>query len=406
MAIPRSANIKIGLLVTAVIIVLGTLFYTQHLVNQLLKKEHDVALLYAHSLEFIANSPMDQPDQSDYGFVFNEVIGSIDFPMILSDSSKQPIQPFDLNTRNIDLSKITSEDEKRQYLADLIQKLDEKNAPIIIRFHAPIGDIVQNLHYGESEIITRLRLLPIIELVVAGLFIIIGYLGFSYIKRSEQGNIWVGMAKETAHQLGTPLSSLLGWIEMMKIHAANDPKQAEVVNDMQNDLQRLEKVTDRFSKIGSKPNFKEENLDEVIQAVIVYFQKRLPSRYGEGKSIDISIEQSDHVTCLINRELFEWVIENLIKNAVDATEDSKGKITFTITKKSGEIIIDVKDTGKGIDMKSKKDVFRPGFSTKKRGWGLGLSLSKRIVETYHKGKLFVKESKVGKGTTFRIILRA
>ncbi len=403
MAIPRSANIKIGLLLTAVVIVLGTLYYTQHLVDQLLRKEHDVAMLYAHSLEFIANSPM--TDQSDLGFVFSEVIGSIDFPMVLSDSSKKPLAPYNLNTRNIDLSSYKTEEQQRVYLTKLVEILDGQNSPIVIRFHDTGGDIIQYLHYGESEIITRLRLLPIIEISVAGLFIIIGYLGFSYIKRSEQGNIWVGMAKETAHQLGTPLSSLMGWLEMMKIHAEHDPKQTEVVNDMQNDLQRLQKVTDRFSKIGSKPSFKEENLDEVIQSVIIYFQKRLPSRYGEGKSIDITIEQSDHVTCLINRELFEWVIENLIKNAVDATEDSKGKITFTITKKSGDIIIDVKDTGKGIDMKYKKDIFRPGYSTKKRGWGLGLSLSKRIVETYHKGKLFVKESKLGKGTTFRIILK-
>ncbi|MBI5215933.1 MAG: HAMP domain-containing histidine kinase [Ignavibacteriae bacterium] len=403
MAIPRSANIKIGLLVTAVVIVLGTLYYTQNIVQQLLKKEREIAGLYARSLEFIANSPA---DQSDYGFIFTEVIGSIDFPMLLTDSLNIPLQPYHLNSRNIVFPESATEEEKLNHLTSIIKTLDEQNKPITVTIRLPFGDIVQYLHYGESEIVTKLRLLPIIEMIVGGVFIIIGYLGFSYIKRSEQGNIWVGMAKETAHQLGTPLSSLLGWIEMMKIHAANDTKQAEVVADMENDLQRLQKVTDRFSKIGSKPSFKEEDLHEVIESVIKYFQKRLPSRYGEGKHIDISIETTEHISCNINRELFEWVIENLIKNAVDAIEESKGKVTFSLAKKGNSIIIDAKDTGKGIEMSLKKDIFRPGYSTKKRGWGLGLSLSKRIIETYHKGKLFVKESKVGKGTTFRIKLHS
>ncbi|TAK65946.1 MAG: HAMP domain-containing histidine kinase [Bacteroidetes bacterium] len=401
MATPRSANIKIGLLVTAVAIVLGTLYYTQSIVEQLLKKEHEIAQLYAHSLEFIANSPA---DQSDYGFIFTEVIGSIDFPMILTDSANQPIEPFHLNTRNILLPESNSDAEQREFLSEMIKKLDNENKPIKVIIRVPFGDIIQYLHYGESEIITKLRLLPIVEIVVAGVFIIMGYLGFSYIKRSEHGNIWVGMAKETAHQLGTPLSSLLGWIEMMKIHAEQNPRQMEVVNEMQHDLIRLQKVTDRFSKIGSKPNYNDEDLNEVIQAVIAYFQKRLPSRFGEGQTIELSIETTEHITAKINRELFEWVIENLIKNAVDAIEESKGKITFSIFRKGSHIIIDAKDTGKGIDMKYKKDIFRPGYSTKKRGWGLGLSLSKRIIETYHKGKLFVKESKLGKGTTFRIRL--
>ncbi len=401
MAIPRSANIKIGLLVGAVIIVLGTLFYTQALVQRLLVKEHEVATLYAHSLEFIANSPA---DQSDYSFIFTEVIGSIDFPMALTDSLNMPLEPYNLNTRNIDIPDQYSDEEQLAYLKKVVQELDKQNPPIKVTIHGISGDIIQRLHFGESEVITQLRLLPIIEIVVAGVFIIIGYLGFSYIKRSEQGNIWVGMAKETAHQLGTPLSSLLGWIEMMKIHAVNDPKQAEVIADMEQDVNRLQKVTDRFSKIGSKPSFKEENLNEVIQAVITYFQKRLPSRYGDGKSIDILIETPTDVTCRINKELFEWVIENLIKNAVDAIDEQKGSICFTFIEKSDSVIIDVKDTGKGIDLKAKRDIFRPGYSTKKRGWGLGLSLSKRIIETYHKGKLFVKESKPGKGTTFRIKL--
>jgi signal transduction histidine kinase len=264
--------------------------------------------------------------------------------------------------------------------------------------------IVQHLHYGESLLITRLRWLPYIEIGVAGMFVLVGYIGFSYIKRNEQSNIWVGMAKETAHQLGTPLSSLLGWIEMMKEYAVENPKQLSTIADMEHDLHRLQKVTERFSKIGSKPSLKEENLREVIESVITYYRQRLPSRFAQGRNIEISIDTEANPAARINRELFEWVIENLIKNAIDAMEGSQGSITFSIARRGTSIFLDVRDTGKGIDLKSKQDIFRPGYSTKQRGWGLGLSLSKRIIETYHKGKIFVKESKPGKGTTFRIRL--
>jgi signal transduction histidine kinase len=212
------------------------------------------------------------------------------------------------------------------------------------------------------------------------------------------------MAKETAHQLGTPLSSLMGWLEMMKEYSIDNPKQLATIAEMRQDLHRLEKVTERFSKIGSKPSVKDENLHEVINSVILYLRQRLPSRYGEGRHIDIRIATDEQIHAKINRELFEWVIENLIKNAVDAIEGVEGTITFMFSHKGKHIIIDVKDTGKGIDLKYKKDIFRPGFSTKKRGWGLGLSLSKRIIESYHHGKLYIKESKPGKGTTFRIRL--
>jgi signal transduction histidine kinase len=239
------------------------------------------------------------------------------------------------------------------------------------------------------------------------MFILIGYLGFSYVKKGEHDSIWVGMSRETAHQLGTPLSSLMAWIEMLKYSSGDDPKRMEIVTDMENDLGRLQKVTDRFSKIGSKPSLKDENLGEVIGGAISYYRKRLPSKFGkEGSAnIEIVLESGADIHARINKELFEWVIENLIKNALDAME-GKGRISFNISSEEGSVFIDVKDTGKGIDLRYKKDIFRPGYTTKARGWGLGLSLSKRIVENYHKGKLFIKESRVGKGTTFRIKLLA
>ena len=399
---PRSANIKLLLLITAIIIAGVTLLYTNHIVKQLLIKEQKVADLYARSLEFIVNMPA---DQSDYSFIFNEVIQSIDFPMVLTDDKDQPLSDYNLIARNIDIDTTISIAERKKLLSEIVAKLDKQNPPIkVVLRTSPTDSIVQHLHYGESALITKLRWLPYIEIIVAALFILIGYIGFSHIKRSEQSNIWVGMAKETAHQLGTPLSSLMGWIEMLKEQSAENPKQLATISEMERDLLRLQKITERFSKIGSKPILKEENLYEVIESVINYFKQRLPSRFAQGKQFDITIETQDKPTVKINRELFEWVIENLIKNALDEIESDAGKITFYISQRNDSTIIDVKDTGKGIDMKLKKDIFRPGYSTKKRGWGLGLSLSKRIIESYHQGKLFVKESKIGKGTTFRIKL--
>jgi hypothetical protein len=401
MPVPRSANIKIVLLVSAIIIALGTLFFTQRIVRELLAKEHDIADLYAKSLQFVATSSA----QVDYSFVFDEIIRSIDFPMILSDDQNKPLPPFETSSRNIDVDSTLSSEKQEEYLIRMIEVLDKQNEPIKVTLKfTPKDSLIQYVHYGESAVVTKLRWLPYIEIGIATLFIIVGYIGFSYIKRNEQSNIWVGMSKETAHQLGTPLSSLMGWIEMMKNYAADEPKQIATITEMENDLHRLQKVTERFSKIGSKPNLKEENLIEVIDSVIKYFHRRLPSRFGEGRNIDITIETTNQVSANINRELFEWVIENLIKNALDAIEDKNGTILFYISQKGRTVLIDVKDTGKGLDMKYKKDIFRPGYSTKQRGWGLGLSLSKRIIETYHKGKLFVKESKPGKGTTFRIKL--
>ena len=403
MTAPRSANIKITLLVAAVIIVIATLVYTQYIVHQLLEKERSVADLYANSLEFIVSRTA---DQSDYSFIFNEVVlQSIDFPMVLTDGNNQPLLDYKLNARNVDFDTTLSSDEQKKVLQQIISGLDQDNTPIkVVLKVTPEDSMLQYLHYGESDLITKLRWLPYIEIGVAGMFILIGYIGFSYIKRNEQSNIWVGMAKETAHQLGTPLSSLLGWVEMMKEYASENPKQLSTILDMEHDLNRLYKVTERFSKIGSKPSLKEESLNEVIESVINYFKQRLPSRFAQGKKIDIEIDTKEQFHVNINRELFEWVIENLIKNALDAMEDNVGKISFALSSKGRIIFIDVRDTGKGIDMKYRKDIFRPGYSTKRRGWGLGLSLSKRIIESYHQGKLFVKESKIGKGTTFRIKL--
>jgi signal transduction histidine kinase len=209
------------------------------------------------------------------------------------------------------------------------------------------------------------------------------------------------MAKETAHQLGTPLSSLMGWLERLKSAIPVSPAQMDTLHEMERDVERLNKVAARFSKIGSKPDLKEENVTAVIEGVIQYISRRLPR---SGKRVELLLETPDEYRARINRELFEWVVENLTKNALDAMEEPSGKISFAIAEAGTKLTIDVTDTGKGIDPKFHKEIFRPGYSTKKRGWGLGLSLSKRIIEDYHRGKLFVKSSLPGEGTTFRIRL--
>ena len=391
---PLSGKLKVFLLVFAFLIVGGTLFYTHEIVQQLQAKEREVANLYAKSLGFIANAKV---GEGDYSFVFNEIILAIDFPIIETDASNREVK----NYRNLKVdSSNFSKEELQIFFVERIAEMDEFHAPVKVAFQDTI--ILSYVHYGESPLITKLRWLPFVELSIVALFILIGYISFSYVKRSEQSNIWVGMARETAHQLGTPISSMMGWVELLRDQSGEDSKMTETINDMQNDLLRLQKIADRFSKIGSKPDLHEENLDEVIKKVIQYFERRIPHT---GKKVAISIENKSTATARINRELFEWVIENLTKNALDAIENGVGKISFAILERGNLVFIDVTDTGKGIDLKHRNEVFRPGFSTKKRGWGLGLSLSKRIIETYHSGKLFVKESRPGFGTTFRIKLK-
>jgi signal transduction histidine kinase len=372
------------------------LWYTHDLVQALSKKEKEVADLYAKSYEYVANG---KTGDGDYNFLFSEIINTIDFPVVMTDRNNEPEYPYSASIKNISLDSTRSREEQYQFLKNLITEMDHSRPPIKVAYQDTI--VLSYLHYGESTLIVQLRWLPYIELAVAALFILIGYISFSYVKRSEQSNIWVGMARETAHQLGTPISSMLGWVELLKDQSTGDAKAMETLLDMETDLYRLQKIADRFSKIGSKPDLHEENLTEVISKVIEYFQRRIPQL---GKKVHLVIESPGPVHARINRELFEWVIENLTKNALDAIENGEGTIAYSISKHSTYSFIDISDTGKGIDLKHRNDVFRPGFSTKKRGWGLGLSLSKRIIESHHGGKLFLKESKSGFKTTFRIRL--
>jgi signal transduction histidine kinase len=280
------------------------------------------------------------------------------------------------------------------------------NPPIKVSYRDSI--ILNYVNYGQSSVITQLKALPLLEIIIGSIFVLLGYFGFSYVKKHEQSSIWVGLSKETAHQLGTPISSLMGWVEILKNTDRNSDEYKKIIDETESDVDKLNKIASRFSKIGSQAKLEKENLSEVIKDVCKYFEKRIPRLVGAdgtvSNKVDIELNIPNEVYINLNRDLFEWVIENLLKNALDAMDKPHGKIVFDVQDKPTEVIIDVSDNGKGIDKQYKKDIFRPGFSTKRRGWGLGLSLSKRIVDDYHKGKLLLHESVLEKGTIFRIKL--
>ena len=394
-----SLNIKVALVVAGVLIALAVLFYTQVLAKKIEKRERDIAALYAKSMEYLAN---DENSSGEYGFIFDQIIPQIDFPIIATDRERKEI----ILTKNVEYDSALSSEEATAILLKKAREMAEINPPIVVSYKDSI--ILNYVHYGQSDLVTELKMLPVFEVAIATFFILLGYIGFSYIKRTEQSNIWVGLSRETAHQLGTPLTSLLGWAEMLRNTQPQTQELQEITNEISNDLEKLNKIAGRFSKIGSQPKLDRENVAGVIEKVAAYFEKRIPTLVSADgkvtKKVIVDIKSTGDVNAAINRDLFEWVIENLMKNSIDAMERKDGKILFNISGANGEVNIDVSDNGKGIDPKFRKDVFRPGYSTKIRGWGLGLSLSKRIIEDYHRGKLLLIETAPGKGTKFRIKL--
>ncbi len=393
-----SKNIKLALLIIALIISAGTVIYTQSLVRDLEKREKQVVELFAKGLEFIAQA---SPEKSqDFTFIFENIVKRIDFPLILTDSlGKINYYQGGVGVKNIEIDSSFSPGEAQKFLESKIKELEALHPPILVIVN---NKTLNKIFYGNSDLINRLKYYPYLQILFALLFLVIAYVSFSYLKRTEQSNIWVGMAKETAHQLGTPISSLMGWVEILKLHYKDPDKVLDVADEMENDLERLNKIAKRFSKIGSKPELRELNVRSIIETAVRYYQKRIPQK---GMNVELNIQGETEARARINPDLFEWVIENLIKNSLDAISTKNGNIDFKITQDDKVVRIEISDTGKGITAKNKKDVFRPGYSTKKRGWGLGLSLSKRIIESYHKGKIYVKNSTPNQGTTFEIILK-
>ena len=380
---------KLILAIIAVIIGISSLFITNKLVKELENEERNKIELWADATKHLVNLQ----GEGDYSLAIKVISENSNIPVILVDECDSILEHRNFKNENT-LTKIGIIKPKIINNAFLRKELNEikesGNPPIEIKF---IGDL-QWIYYKDSELLYRLRYYPIYQLGFISLFMFIAYFIFSSSRKSEQNQVWAGMAKETAHQIGTPLSSLMAWIELLKEKSENE----KMVSQMGQDVKRLETIADRFSKIGSKPELQNIDVVEIIEKSIEYLKLRMPSNIN----FDL-IFPDKKIKVPVNKILFEWVIENLVKNAVDAMK-GKGKIIISIINNENNILISIADNGPGIDKTISNNIFKPGVTSKKRGWGLGLSLSKRIIEDYHKGSIFVVDSKKDEGTTFAINL--
>jgi hypothetical protein len=383
----RDTWLKIEFIGVCMIIAIFSLYFTDGLVSKLEEREKQQIELYAETIRYVMTSD----ENADINFFF-ERIKKINenntIPVIWKDGSGH------LNSINIPMSdQLHTEDKQKLLKSKLAEIILENNKPI----EMDMGFQKEYIYYGNSQLLKLLRYYPLSQLVVILILVGLGYIFFSYSRRAEQNRVWVGLAKETAHQLGTPLSSLTAWVEILRNEPLINP---EIVEELAKDIQRLDTITTRFSNIGSLPILKEEDLEELISSFLKYLKIRISSKV----TIDIQSHLNPNQTANVNRYLFEWVIENICKNAVDAM-GGIGLISIVMSEGKNNVIhIDITDTGKGISAKNSSKVFSPGFSTKKRGWGLGLTLAKRIIENYHKGKLTLKSTEINKGSTFRIVL--
>lgn len=373
---------RILMALIAILIVSGTIWYSSYLAHKIEKEERQKVEQWVEASNILLNS-----SNTDTRLPFKIITENDDIPIIFTDEKDNIIE-----TVNLDTVKLAKDSN---YIKDKLKQFKSENPPVI--WTDPFNPSRVNKYYfGHSTLLREVRYYPIVQLFIVGLFIIITLIAIRSSYKSTQNQVWAGMAKETAHQLGTPVSSLEGWLEILRDMPGNE----KFVTELEKDVTRLRLVSDRFSKIGSTPQFEIRNIVHQVEEMMDYVRKR-----ASGKvSFILKTHGKSNIPMRISGPLFDWVIENLLKNALDAME-GKGTITIDIIENARNLIIDVADTGKGISSQNISKVFNPGFTTKKRGWGLGLSLSKRIIEQYHKGTLNVKYSEPGKGTTFRIVLK-
>ncbi len=382
---------KILLLVIAVLIGVASLLYTNWLTEKMSNEERKKVELWAEATKRLAEAGIQNSNEANVEQITTAYFTLIQ--LILEQNTTIPviiIEPDGSFNYSANIS--YSEGRRQHVLNKELEKMKNHAEPIRI-------DLSENdyllLYYRESNLLRNLRYYPFVQLIVIIVFIVAAYSAFSATQRAEQNQVWVGMSKETAHQLGTPISSLMAWIELLKLQDI-DP---ELIKEFEKDIHRLEKITERFSKIGSKPELVPSNIAEVLISTVSY----LKTRSSDKVKFNLILGEDNLPLIPLNAALFSWVIENLCKNAIDAM-DNTGSINILLQEKENTLTIDVSDTGKGVAKANFKTIFQPGYSTKKRGWGLGLSLAKRIIENYHKGKIFIKWSEMGKGTTFRIVL--
>lgn len=427
-AYQASSKLKRVLIVAAVAIAVASLWYTNALANRLMAQEREAIRLWAAAQAYVATAEagnphvatlerlraalaadsaahaalewaLRMPPTDEIDFVFSEIVLPERFsvPAVITDTARTTV----VTARNVRVDSSRGPEHVRAALLRRAAQFDAVHPPLLLDLGPDLPP--QLVHYGESDAVRALRVFPYVQLAVVALFVLVGYLGFAYVRRSEQSNLWVGMAKEAAHQLGTPLSSLLGWTELLR--ASEAPEAAAIADEIERDVARLGRVADRFQKIGSVPELTVQPLAPAVEATAEYVRRRLP----QARHVVLSVDVPPDLRVALNRELFEWVVENLLKNALDAMEGRDGRITvrgFRRISARGRSLacLEVTDTGKGIERRAQRLVFRPGYSTKTRGWGLGLSLARRIVEDYHGGRLALVRSRPGAGTTFRITL--
>ncbi len=382
--IPRWLNWKIILLIIAIVLVSGTIFYSQYVAGKIAREERKNVAAWVEAQRTILNSS----DSASINLATKISTENTQIPIIETNENDS----ITGNYVNLDSARVHSDINYLPAKLREFKRYQRRPIVLILKEHPYTAN---QYYYGESQLLKEVQWYPMVQLVIVALFITIAIMALRASYRGEQNQLWVSMAKETAHQLGTPVSSLEGWLEILKEHTANET----IVPEIAKDVNRLLLITDRFGKIGSQPHLEWRSPADQIQLVIEYMKKRT----GGDVVMILNDETIRNRHTLLSPPLFDWVLENLIKNALDAIEGN-GTITINGMIDANDLIIDVTDTGKGIARNHLKNVFKPGFTTKKRGWGLGLSLSKRIIEQYHKGKLFVKWSEQGKGTCFRIIL--
>ena len=373
-------NWQIFLFLFAILIGVGSLIYTQFLVRSLKTEERKKVEMWAEATRLINSADSTQ----NLDFLLSIIENNNTVPVILTDGSANIIA-----TRNIEQVKI----EDTGTMGVKLEKMKSDNQPIIIDL---ANGSTNRIYYKDSIILSQLIYYPFVQLGFIILFILASYLALSSSRKAEQNRVWLGLSKETAHQLGTPTTSLTGWVELLQ----NNYPDLPVTKELALDVKRLEKVTERFSRIGSKPSLTQENILSLILNSVNYLKSRSSSKV----LFVLPFSADDEINLPVNPALFEWVVENVCKNGIDAMEGN-GEITIKVEEEEKYAVIDITDTGKGMPKSSWKKVFSPGYTTKKRGWGLGLSLAKRIIEEYHHGKIFVKSSEPGKGTCIRIMMK-
>lgn len=377
-------------------LVMLSLLYSNFLVSRLAIEEERRVELLARAQEFIGSL---EDESCELNFILENILkGNESVPVIFADSDGNILEH-----RNILDSMVTGEEKDKTLQAALLEMKESGIPPVPIRLGSSQDPLPVTLYvyYSESWLLKQLRWYPYVQLLVIGVFILFVFLGYALAKRSEQNKIWVGMARETAHQLGTPISGMIAWVELLRLEELNPEDRKLYLSELEQDIVRLQNIAERFSRIGSSPDLHPESPAILLAAAVEYVRKRLPRK----AEVTYHSSLDETITVPLDANLFAWVIENLVKNALDALPDEQGKIQIRLfTGKKGDVLIEVEDNGKGISPKHANRIFDTGFTTKKRGWGLGLSLSKRIIEGFFKGKIMVHHTELGIGTTFRIIL--